>query len=73
MTGDARDAVRPADALELVAARDGEGAAERLLVLPENVHAERARLGDPGPARGAAGGTQDHHGRVERERGEGLA
>src|SRR5277367_1635547 len=51
----ARDALRPADALELVAARDGEGAAERLLVLAEDVHAEVAGLGDAGPARGAAG------------------
>src|SRR3984957_3735253 len=68
-----RDAVGPADALELVAARDGEGAAQCLLVFTENVHAERARLRDAGPARGAAGGTQDHHGRVERERREGLA
>ena len=51
----ARDAGRPADAVELVAARDGEGAAERLLVLAEDVHAERARLGDAGPAGRARG------------------
>src|SRR5271163_4224614 len=68
-----RDAVRPADALELVPARDGEGPAERLLLPSENVHAERTGLGDAGPARRAPGGAQDHHGRVERQRGEGLA
>src|SRR5271154_1821207 len=68
-----RDALRPADALELVPTRDGKGAAERFLVLAEDVDAERPRLGDAGPARRAPGGAQDHHGRVQRQRGEGLA
>jgi hypothetical protein len=68
-----RDAVGPPDAFELVAARDGEGAAERLLMFAEDVHAEGAGLGDAGPARRAAGRGENDHRRIEGEGGEGLA
>src|SRR5580658_5373977 len=55
------DPVRPPDAPELVATRHGEGAAQRLLMLFEDVHAERARSGDARPAgRAARRGENDH-------------
>src|SRR3984885_15893935 len=68
--GRARNAVRPADALELVTTRHGEGAAQRLLVLAEDVHAEVAGLDDAGPTGGGAGRRQYDHGRIEREGSE---
>src|SRR5580692_6995887 len=45
------DARSPADTVELVAPGDSEGAAQRLLVLLEDVHAECAGLADARPAR----------------------
>ena len=63
----------PAHAVELVATRNCECPTHRLLVLTQNIDAERARRGDAWPARGRASGRQKNHGRVERQRREGLA
>ena len=63
----------PAHPGELVPTRHGEAPAERLLVLGEDVDAERPGRGDAGPARGGLGRGQGHEGGVERQRGEALA
>ena len=52
---------------------DGEVPAERLLVLGQDVDAERPGGGDAGPARGALPRGQGHQRRVERQRRERLA
>ena len=55
----------PAHPDEFVATRDGEVPAERLLVLGQDVHAERPGGSDAGPARGALPRSQGHQRWVE--------
>src|SRR5580692_4932096 len=56
---------RPLDSVELVTTRNGEGAADGLLVLLEDVHAEGAGLRDAGPAGRAPCRRQYDHGWIE--------
>ena len=51
----------------------GEGAAQRLLAVGEDVDAEGAGLGDARPTGRGLRRSQGHHWRFERERGERLA
>ena len=60
----------PPDLGELVVALAGEVAAHVLLVLGQDVGAERAGLADLGPGRRGVRRTEEHLWRLERQRGE---